>query len=91
MPRIVVLCVALSAAACVFNADYGGGHYLCSDGACPSGQVCVVGECKPTTTSDARDDSRDDGMATQALDCAAPGSLTSGTPPRARPSDARTT
>ncbi len=30
---------------CFFSADYGGGHYTCSDGVCPSGLSCVQGEC----------------------------------------------
>ncbi len=39
MPRLVAAW-ALTLAACSFSADYGRGHYACSDGKCPSGLVC---------------------------------------------------
>jgi hypothetical protein len=37
MPRLLVL-VVLSG--CWFDADYGNGHFTCTDGVCPGGQVC---------------------------------------------------
>jgi hypothetical protein len=46
MPRIFVSWALLvGAAACSFDAPYGGGHYTCSDGVCPSGLVCTAGTC----------------------------------------------
>src|SRR4051812_47210074 len=30
---------------CFFEADYGGGHYTCSDNVFPSGLVCVQNAC----------------------------------------------
>jgi hypothetical protein len=32
-------------ASCGFDADYSGGRFTCSDGKCPTGQVCVANEC----------------------------------------------
>lgn len=42
MPRIAAIWLV---AACSFDADYGGGHYKCSDGVCPTGLVCTAGAC----------------------------------------------
>ena len=44
MPRKLLLCVAVLGG-CWFDADYGGGHYTCSDGVCPSGLTCRAAVC----------------------------------------------
>ena len=50
MPRALAL---LLLSGCFFNADYGGGHYTCSDGVCPTGLSCVQGECMSEVPKDA--------------------------------------
>src|SRR5262249_29647003 len=41
-----VLVAALGGSACTFQPDYSGTSYLCgADQSCPSGFVCVAGEC----------------------------------------------
>jgi len=61
---------------CLFDADYRGGSYTCSDDRCPSGLTCVAGICVSgdAGASDAPDAS-DPPMA--ALTCADPGTLAS--------------
>lgn len=41
MRALVLVCLT----GCFFNADYGSGHYTCTDNICPSGLVCVQNEC----------------------------------------------
>lgn len=80
MPWNVALCV-LALTGCVFSADYGGGTYRCSDGACPSGLVCSSdGRCVAPTAIDAPpgDVSPDVPMIDArlaALTCADPGPI----------------
>lgn len=45
---------------CFFDADYGGGHYTCSDNICPAGLICDNGEC----VSELRKDAAIDTMST---------------------------
>lgn len=52
MPRIAAICATV-VVACSFNANYGGGHYKCTDGLCPSGLTCSAGICVAGTTIDA--------------------------------------
>ena len=52
MPRKLLLCVAVLGG-CWFDADYGGGHYTCSDGVCPSGLTCKAAVCVAAGTADA--------------------------------------
>ena len=58
---------------CLFDADYRGGSYTCSDDRCPSGQSCVAGMC---VSGDAGSDAPADGPMA-ALTCADPGRLAS--------------
>ncbi len=76
LPPIALTCFVLLAAACSFNSDDRGGHFLCSDGVCPSGEHCVAGACTTATTSDAPEL---DGMSIAALTCADPGMLAADT------------
>lgn len=69
--RKAYLLGVLFAGGCFFNADYGGGHYTCSDGICPAGLVCDQGECV-TERKDAAIDTAIDAH-THALTCADPG------------------
>src|SRR5262249_35451668 len=73
MPRIL-LAWAWLASACVFDADYTGGTYKCSDGKCPSGLHCAAGVCTAKPAIDAGsgiDAPRDSHVA--ALTCGDPG------------------
>jgi hypothetical protein len=49
MRALVLLCLS----GFLFNADYGDGHYTCSDGVCPSGLSCVQNECVSEVRKDA--------------------------------------
>jgi hypothetical protein len=71
MPRILVLWATL--AGCGFDASYGGGHFKCSDGQCPSGLTCVADLCVAPVDAglDATDAAIDARLA--ALTCADPG------------------
>jgi hypothetical protein len=71
MPRIVIVWAWL-AAACVFDADYRGGTYRCSDGVCPSGLRCEAGACTSMSPVDAGADAAHDSHVA-ALTCADPG------------------
>ncbi len=78
MPWKALACVAV--VACHFDADYGGGTYLCSDGVCPTNLSCVAGVCRGGDAgpgSDAHPDAPGDGP-TAALTCADPGMLSGG-------------
>lgn len=71
MPRIAVVWAVL-ASACVFDADYRGGTYRCSDGVCPSGLRCEAGVCTSRPPIDAGADAAHDSHVA-ALTCADPG------------------
>jgi hypothetical protein len=80
MPRFAVVC-ALLASGCFFDADYRGGHYTCTDGACPSGFSCIANECVEPRRDAATDVPVD--MSTvdarqAALVCADPGVFPAG-------------
>lgn len=46
MPWNTLVCaVIVLGGGCWFDADYRGGHFTCSDGACPGGLVCVADRC----------------------------------------------
>jgi hypothetical protein len=69
--------LALLVAACSFDAHYGGGRYLCSDGKCPSGQTCAAnGVCvaEADAGADASGDATVDARPA-ALTCVDPGVL----------------
>jgi hypothetical protein len=70
MPWIALACAWLLGA-CVFDADYSGGTYKCSDGVCPTGLRCVAGACT-SAPIDAHVDGPKDGPP-PALTCADPG------------------
>jgi hypothetical protein len=77
MPWKPLACVVF--AACGFTADYTGGTYLCSDGVCPTGQMCVAGTCRPDDALGSGGDASHvdapiDGPPAQ-LTCASPGML----------------
>jgi hypothetical protein len=77
MPWKPLACVVL--VACGFDASYTGGTYLCSDGVCPTGQMCVAGTCRPDDALGSGGDAKPidasiDGPAA-ALTCASPGML----------------
>jgi hypothetical protein len=80
MPWKPFACVVL--AACGFDASYTGGTYLCSDGVCPTGQMCVVGVCRPDDAAGSGiDASHVDGPVdgpNAALTCTGPGTLSNG-------------
>ncbi len=72
MPWFVVVVCAFLVGACSFDGDYAGGHYTCSDDVCPSGLVCVAGECVSERKDAALDTSMIDARLA-ALTCADPG------------------
>lgn len=59
--RGVAVSLLLAASGCFFDADYRGGHYLCSDGVCPSGMTCEQAVCVDPTHKDASIDGPKDG------------------------------
>ncbi len=70
---VLSVLLASAAAACSFDANYGGGMYKCSDGICPTGLSCIQGVCaKAGGSADAAIDSRQ-----AALTCADPGPIAS--------------
>jgi hypothetical protein len=79
MPRMLVLVVLL--ASCRFDADYGGGHYTCTDEVCPAGLICnLASQCVEPTAPDAAVDGLEappDALP-YALTCADPGPITRG-------------
>jgi hypothetical protein len=68
-----IVCAAL--VGCGFDGSYAGGHFRCSDGACPSGMICVAQVCM-SPDAGAIDAPRDARIA--ALTCADPGVLPAG-------------
>jgi len=71
--RWPVLCVLAS---CGFDANYANGHFTCSDGKCPTGQVCVANECVSPHDGGPDADAIDARQA--ALLCTDPGILPAG-------------
>lgn len=69
MRRLVVF---VGLAGCLFDADYRGGTYTCSDDRCPSGLTCVAGMCVVPGEVDAAIDA-----PAPALTCADPGVIAS--------------
>jgi hypothetical protein len=72
MRRLVVF--AIASGGCLFDADYRGGTYTCSDDRCPSGQSCVEGTC--VAPGDGGTDASIDAPIA-ALTCADPGVIAS--------------
>ena len=80
MPRNLLLC-AVVLGGCWFHADYGAGHYTCSDGVCPSGLACNAAHvCVAPGAADAAvPDARPIDARIAAATCADPMPLPIGT------------
>jgi len=78
MPRTAAAMLAIACGACIFDADYRGGTYTCSDGVCPSGLACVNAVCVAPHDGGNLVDAASIADAMHALTCGDPGDISRG-------------